>query len=194
MRKIAERTLELVARVILDENPKLNTTDIVLATIAIGGFVVAVGYFPALLAAVYALRSDKKFSKKHISSAYHSLIRHGIVDFSNGKPHLTEKGNKRMSELEIDTIKIKKSLKWDGRWRLVFFDLPVRYKKVRDAFRFKLKKLGFKQMQKSVWILPYKCNEEITFVSEYFQVYKYVNYVECSFITDERHWKREFKI
>ncbi len=41
---------------------------------------------------------------------------------------------------------------WDGKWRIVVFDIPEQKRLIRNMFRRNLKKWGFKQLQKSVWI------------------------------------------
>lgn len=47
--------------------------------------------------------------------------------------------------------------KWDGKWRLVIWDIPEKRRLARDLLRFKLKQLGFKQWQKSVWASKVDC-------------------------------------
>jgi|SRR3989344_2077547 len=41
---------------------------------------------------------------------------------------------------------------WDGKWRIVIFDIPENKKVVRNLFRRNLKKWGFKKWQQSVWV------------------------------------------
>lgn len=41
---------------------------------------------------------------------------------------------------------------WDGKWRIVIFDIPEQKRLIRDLFRRNLKKWGFRHLQKSVWI------------------------------------------
>ena len=48
---------------------------------------------------------------------------------------LTHKGEQRFRKIFIDEVIIKKPKKWDGRWHLVMYDLPIRFKRARDAFR-----------------------------------------------------------
>lgn len=42
--------------------------------------------------------------------------------------------------------------RWDGKWRIVVFDIPEQKRIIRNLFRRNLKKWGFKHLQKSVWI------------------------------------------
>lgn len=44
---------------------------------------------------------------------------------------------------------------WDGRWRIIMFDVEEVNKKVRNRLRRKLKELGFGMLQKSVFISPH---------------------------------------
>ncbi len=57
-------------------------------------------------------------------------------------------------------LKIKVPKK-DGVWKLVIFDVPEKQKKVRNIFRAKLKQLGFKKWQNSIWVTPYELDSEI---------------------------------
>ena len=48
------------------------------------------------------------------------------------------------------------------------FDIPEKLRTMRDALRDKLKRLGFFQFQKSVWIYPFECEEEMDYICEFF--------------------------
>ena len=49
---------------------------------------------------------------------------------------------------------------WDGYWRLVLFDVPVRRNAEREALRRYLIKKGFGWLQQSVWITPDRLDAE----------------------------------
>ena len=90
---------------------------------------------------------------------------------------LSEEGEKRVLQFNLDKVVIKRPRKWDGYWRLVLFDIPEKHKLGREALRSKLKQLGFYQLQKSCFIHPFDCKSEITFISEIFEVAPYVNFI-----------------
>jgi DNA-binding transcriptional regulator PaaX len=50
---------------------------------------------------------------------------------------------------------------WDGRWRLVCFDVPTTENKQRRRLRHYLRKKNFGYLQNSVWITPDVLDEEI---------------------------------
>ena len=105
---------------------------------------------------------------------------------------LTEKGEKRLQNIVIDEVIVKSPKKWDGKWRLVIYDLPIRFKKARNAFRWKLKDLGFFQFQKSAWIYPYPCEGEVLFVADFFGVRKHIEILEVSKVLHEAKIKARF--
>lgn len=51
--------------------------------------------------------------------------------------------------------------KWDGYWRVVIYDIPEKDYLLRDRLRQELKKLGFKFVQRSVWITPQPVEEDL---------------------------------
>jgi phenylacetic acid degradation operon negative regulatory protein len=55
---------------------------------------------------------------------------------------------------------------WDGRWRLVLFDVPESRRVARDRLRRFLQSRGFGYLQNSVWITPDPLNEERALVSD----------------------------
>ena len=87
---------------------------------------------------------------------------------------ITKKGDTKLKVFDIELMKINKPKKWDGKWRLVMFDIPMRFTKGREALRFHLKELNFFQFQKSAWIYPYPCEDEIIFIADFFGVEKCV--------------------
>lgn len=98
---------------------------------------------------------------------------------------LTEKGKKRLITFNIDRLEIPKLKKWDGKWHVVFFDIPEKRKAAREALRLKLADLGFYHWQKSVFVYPYMCRDQIDFIVEFFDIRQFVRYGALSDITNE---------
>ncbi len=90
---------------------------------------------------------------------------------------LTDKGKKRSLRFNIDEMRIKIPKKWDGLFRVIVFDIPEKKREARDAFRKKLKDLGFYQMQKSVFFHRFECREEIDFLRHELEIAPFVNYI-----------------
>src|SRR3989344_6409966 len=90
------------------------------------------------------------------------------------KIKLLKSGKQRTLEYKIEEMSLKKPKLWDGKWRGVTFDIPVGERRARDVIRDNLKRLGFFQYQKSVFIHPYPCADEINFLIEIYGVRRYV--------------------
>ena len=106
---------------------------------------------------------------------------------------LTKKGKLKALTYHFEKMKIKGE-KWDEKWRLVVFDVPEKKRKGRDALRDKIKKLGFYELQKSVFVFPYKCKDEIDFIIEFFNLRKYVRFGILESIDNEIHLKKIFNL
>ncbi len=107
---------------------------------------------------------------------------------------LTEKGKRRAVTFNFGSMKIKQPERWDGRWHIVIFDIPEKYKIARISLRDKLLGLSFFQYQKSVYIYPYPCQNEVDFVVEFFEVRRYVRYGILTEITNEAELLLRFNL
>lgn len=117
-------------------------------------------------------QKSKKYREKKVSDTFRNLLKRGCIQIEKKNRqlyiHLTDEGKKLAGWLQIDALNIKKPKKWDGKWRVVIFDISHLKKKYREAFRGKLKELGFCLLQKSVWVHPFDCKDEIALLKEFF--------------------------
>ncbi len=98
---------------------------------------------------------------------------------------LSDKGRMIILSFNFDKLTIPKPVRWDKKWRLVIFDIPERKRQARNALREKLLELGFKKLQRSVFVHPYNCEREIDFIVEFFEIRPYVRLVTAEKITNE---------
>ncbi len=132
---------------------------------------------------------------------YHVLRRlrlNGFVETikqsqDNEKIGLNQKGKKRWLQYQFNELKLKTSKRWDKKWRFVLFDIPESQKKIRDALRRKLKNLGFLEFQKSVFIYPFPCKDEINFIINFFNIEDYVYYLEAP-ISPDYNFRQHFNL
>lgn len=106
---------------------------------------------------VQLLSSDKKAST-HRSTVFR-LIKSNLIKIEDNLIMLTENGHQKslLSYIETESALYKTNFfqKWDGAWRILFFDIPENKRKYRDFLRKILKRVGFKEMQRSIWAYPY---------------------------------------
>lgn len=93
----------------------------------------------------------------------------------------TTTGQKWIKYFQLSNLRIKKH-KWDSKWRLAIFDIPEGLRKQRGILRSKLKAMGFCMLQRSVFVIPYKCRKEVTNLCSYWGIEDYVILLTCDSI------------
>jgi hypothetical protein len=117
-------------------------------------------------------------------------------ELENGKIQitLTIQGKQKILLNQIDEMHLKKPAQWDKQWRLVMFDIPDMHKKAGEALRNKLKQMRFYPIQKSVFITPYPCEDEIDFIGSFFNIRKYILVMYVGRFEGEEKLKSYFKL
>ncbi len=175
-------TKEIVESFLYSDSVGATATKFLLMSLAIGGVAFAGAIVPGLISSMADFKGHKRYSKKQIQNVVGSLKKRKLIEIvqeKNGKTKvvLTNKGQKRIKEFCFEELKIKKPIRWDKKWRVLVYDIPMKpaiYNRARQALRIKIKEIGFKQIQKSVWVCPYECEDEILFLSESYQVTKFI--------------------
>lgn len=121
----------------------------------------------------------KRFERERFLRDLKRLQHRELVDYReypDGKLRitLTKLGKRTTLYYNIDDMKLDTSKRWDGKWRMVIFDVPHYQKNARDAFRRKLAMLRLYPIQKSVFITPYECGKEIDFICSIFNIRQYI--------------------
>lgn len=146
-----------------------------------------------------ASRAWKDIDRKRLVRLVREFYDDKLVSYKEEKDGtikivLTKDGQQKALEYQFDNIKIKKPEKWDKKWRVVMFDIPEKQKKAREAIRGKLKELGFEELQKSVFVHPYECEDEIEFIVEVFKIRPYVRFLKADSFSNEEQFRLKFNI
>ncbi len=105
--------------------------------------------------------------RQQLQKALYELKRCGYLQakvFGATQGYLvTPKGEIKLFHLQSQMLRQQKSRPRlpDGKWLMVFFDVPESLRKKRDLFRRELIGLGFEQLQKSVWVTPYPVRDKL---------------------------------
>lgn len=115
---------------------------------------------------------------------------------SNGisEIYISEKGKEKVLKYKVDDLSINRPKRWDRKWRLVVFDIPEKQKQARNLLSAKLKELGFKTIQKSVYIYPYPCLDEIEFIRTIYGIRNFVFLATVENIEGGERLKKLFKV
>ncbi len=141
----------------------------------------------------------RKINERSLREAIKNLYKSKMVDYKENNDGtinliLSEEGRNRILKYNLDKIEIKKPSQWDKLWRLVIFDIPEDKNLGRKALGAKLKELGFYPMQKSVFIHPYECKDEIDFITEIFELAPYVRFLRVKDVDIELDLKNKFHL
>jgi len=134
-----------------------------------------------------------KVDERKLNEEMRKLHRLKLIKKTNQKKGpiikgLTKKGKLKALEYYFNNLMVD-SKKWDGKFRILVFDIPEKLRKGRNALRWKIRRWGFRELQKSVFIIPYECKEEIDFVVDFFELKKYVHYGVLESISKELYTK-----
>ncbi|MDP2837951.1 MAG: hypothetical protein Q8O53_01580 [Candidatus Moranbacteria bacterium] len=107
---------------------------------------------------------------------------------------LTEEGRHQAKYWSIfgKGIKVLKPKQWDTLWRVVMFDVPEKHARFRNILRDHLKAIGFKELQKSVFVFPYPCEKEIACLVDLYSAKEYVRILTVKKIDNEQALQRKF--
>ena len=105
------------------------------------------------------------FNRNNFHVAKHQLIRRGLVARRGRVCTITSRGATMLDALKAKFEDRRQS--WDGKWRVIVFDIPEAQKKYREALRRELTVAGYRRFQDSVWVGKQPLPDDLfTFIEE----------------------------
>ena len=125
---------------------------------------------------------QKKLKQENIRRSLKRLKDYGLVENRNNFFFLTKRGEKLSKKI----FEYKKELesKWDGKYRVVIFDIPEIDRRHRDWLRGELHFLGYKKLQQSVFISKFSLTPDIIHEIKEREIDKGVNYLLVEHVYD----------
>lgn len=174
-------------RQIIGENEKE-----IIKCVGLGLFVAASFVLPNLPIALQPIL--KMRGNKGLQKLLKNLEKKRYINLGGEKIKLTSKGRMLLSEIYFSEITIPKPKKWDGNWHLVAYDVPEIYKKSRNWLREILERNNFYQIQKSLWVNPYECKEELAIICKKLNILPYVVIMTTEKLPNEEEMVRHFSL
>ncbi|OGM98217.1 MAG: CRISPR-associated endonuclease Cas2 [Candidatus Yanofskybacteria bacterium RIFCSPHIGHO2_01_FULL_41_21] len=107
---------------------------------------------------------------------FKNLERRGLIkNFNNDHFIFTQAGKKWADKSLKKYFLTKYRGLWDKKWRIIIFDIPQDMHQARIKLRKKLQSIGCVMLQKSVFVFPYECHEEIGDICESLEIGDYVD-------------------
>lgn len=118
------------------------------------------------------------------------------IEIEAGLPvvRLTEKGKRKVLKYNLEDITLETKGRWDKKWRLIVYDVPEKSSFERNEFRRLLKRLNLYQLQKSVYLTPFPCEDEIQYVREFFNIGKEVQILTVTGLENEQVYRKYFGV
>ena len=176
----------------------------IFAILAVTGVVIVVAAAPG---AVLALKLFEQNGRKFPENYTKKQVVRSINGLKNGKflqikkkggvfeVQLTKKGREKFKEIQLQDLQIIKPPRWDGKWRVLVFDIPENSRRyAREVLRSKVKQWGFYQLQKSVWVCPWPCEDEIRLAAELYAIAPFVNIIIAEKIMEDIFLRKHFRV
>jgi predicted transcriptional regulator/CRISPR/Cas system-associated endoribonuclease Cas2 len=178
------------------EIERVNVQKVVLQSLAVAGIVSVAVFAPNALQMLGMFNSKNRNyrSSYYIRTVITQLEKNKLAEIKKTKwgprMRITEKG--KLTLRAYEKISKKRKETWDGRWRIVIFDIKEYKRSVRDALRFQLVAFGFVKLQNSVWVYPYACEEIIALLKIDVRVGKDVLYLVVEKLENDDFLRKHF--
>lgn len=107
---------------------------------------------------------------------------------------ITTKGLVKALSYKLNEMSIKEPKQWDGKWRVVIFDIADQKRNHREVFRKRIKSLGLFPLQESVYVYPYPCFDQIEFLRQISGVGLEAKYILANKIEDDESLRNHFRL
>jgi len=140
----------------------------------------------------------KQYNLTYLRQTIKRLKKQKMVEIAdeNGKQvvKLSQNGKHRILKYALDELEITKPSSWDAKWRLVIYDIPNRKRYLQTLVRETLKRLGFLQLQESVYLIPFPCFGEIEFLREYYGLGENIKILTVAKLEDDKVYRTYFGV
>ena len=166
---------------------------IILGIISVAGILAVGAVAPNVLSAMGKLGLlPNKRQKEFIENSRSRLVQKGYLKYQDTFLVLTLKGERALRLLQLKEYRLKKPKHWDGKWRVLIFDIPEKQQHLRWQIRHTLQMIGFVRLQNSVWIYPYDCEDVITLLKTDFKAGRKVLYMVVDTLEFDKPYREHF--
>ena len=125
------------------------------------------------------------FIVDRFSQRLKDLEKRGYININNNSIEITKKGR-------IHHLEKSHNNGVDGKWRILSWDIPESMSLQRNQFRRSIKRIGYKQVQKSLWACPFIKADAVDLVIDEYGVRKNVAYFIVEKTDIQEHLEKLF--
>jgi len=191
---------------ILKKGNKIYATSESILNMLVGGLLIAVAFTnpvggAKILESLILKSLDKaweKYDQRRLKQSIKRMVDRRLLEVKQVGQEtvvvVSEKGKRQLLRYNFNKMELKKPTAWDGKWRIVIFDVGENKKVFRDSLRRKIKTLGLFQLQESVFVTPYPCGDQIAFLRQYFGIGDEVSYFTAIELEEEDFLRKKFNL
>lgn len=139
------------------------------------------------------MNANSRSTQYRLRQQIKRLEGNGIIQLEKNEYRLSARGKRLLKERALRGNAPAKS-NWDGRWRFVSYDIPAEKSRVRNPFRNTLKSWGFYLVQKSLWVFPWECTDEVTALAHSMDIAPFIICMSTHHIPMEQRLKKHFNL
>lgn len=164
---------------------RTNIQKVVLRSVAVAGVLSIALLAPNALQLLTTIDKEsgrrRRMNPKYlIDSAFAKLLAKGHIRLEHGPQgklvRLTDEGKRSLGKMIASAPDSRKHKRWDKRWRMVIYDIKEKRRGTRIAIQRTLYGFGFYQLQASVWVYPYECEDLLVLLKADFKIGRDVLY------------------
>ena len=181
-----------------------SSKELLVALLLFGGALTVLHLAPYLLVAAMPLArswKDSPHDRRRFSNTFSYMKRRGYIEVEDKKGcvhiNLTQKGKvyARKGYARVISMQPPATTTWDRKWRLILFDVPTAERTKRNAFRTLISRLGAIMVQKSVWLYPRDCSEQVQLLKDFFELDEdQVRFVVADAVGNDKPFRKHFKL
>jgi DNA-binding transcriptional regulator PaaX len=177
-----------------DKKQLTVTGHILMFALAAGNIIEQVALFGQMRRHVYSELTEY-YADRRLRATLHRLQRQGWIKYEYKEAKrilkLTRKG-------ELEALLQKSKIvgpvrEWDGKWRMVVFDIPENTREIRTKLRGLLKSFGFKALQASVYVYPFEINVNAIEFLRQSGLIRYIRFARIEAFDDDTDLRKLFR-
>lgn len=166
-----------------------------LATVGMAGIAIAAPNALQLLRKFDPTWIDRSPTRR-LRSVANQLYRKGYIEWVSDerkkRMRITEKGKRHLDSAVLSGKRLPRPKRWDGKWRLVVFDIKESRRPTRNKVRSIVRNFGFELLQQSIWVYPYDCEEVIALLKNELKLGRELLYIIADAIEHDKPLRQRF--
>jgi DNA-binding PadR family transcriptional regulator len=141
---------------------------------------------------------DKQYNLNYLKTCLKRLSQQKFIEIGEEENKqivkITNEGKQKVLRLALNEVSPPTQAIWAKKWRIIVYDIPKNKQNLRNIVRDFSKRMEFYQLQKSVYLTPYPCDEEIEFFRLYYNLEEEIKVLTVSKLENDYLFRNYFGV